>query len=614
MAAGLALAVTAACRKPAEPTAFVVDDAVKVGADGRLLSLVTLDAYERSNPAWDGRAIRLRGARGETVAFQVVVRSGARELTGMDVVVSDLSRDGGGRIDAGQLSRFREWYLHVTVPSTSPGGSAGKGEYPDALIPAGTPGWGLPLTVARDRAQAVWIDCAIPRAAAPGTYRGEVKVLGAGRTIARFEVALEVRDFAIPLERHLPWRIGYSGWEEVPAQLGLAEDSPGWLALERDLYRLVWEGHRAVPTTHYHPLRLDAEGAGSTLSIDWRRFDRRFGPYLDGSAFADRVPVNVFSLPVNLVVGWPTRAAGEGAGAPGPGEVEARPGRRADEATLEAAARLVGRHWDEQGWRLDDAFVYVADEPSPDRYDSIRRACAALRRGDGRIRTSVAFYTELAEHAPELARAFAGLVTNWELAGDYADLPAVRGGRSPGDRIGVYQGGEPFQGGEALDDDGLALTTWPWIAWRYGLDALYLYNMTEWTYFRLDRAKVKWAGGKREIWENPLNQSWATNSQGVLLYPGRYVGVRGVVASIRLKQVRRGLQDYEYLWLARERGRRDVADAVARRLVPRALHDAGPPGKLGARGAWQRDPRAWAAAREELARAIGGAAAVGVRP
>ena len=370
----------------------------------------------------------------------------------------------------------------------------------------------------------------------------------------------------------------------------IPEGSPERIALEADLYRLAWEGHRIAPTTHYHRIPLDARGEGAALAIDWTAFDRRFGRYLDGSAFADGVPVNAFSLPINLHAGWPERLAAD------PGRVDA--------ATLTAAARLVGRHWDDKGWRLGDAFVYVADEPGPGRWPAVRKACAAIRAGDPRIRTSVAFYEEFGSRARSLVEQFAGLVTMWDVAGDHMDLPALRARQEAGDTVGIYQGGEPFEGGEALDDDGLALTTWPWIAWRYGLDTLFLYNMTEWDYERLDRAKVPWSGGKREIWENPLNQSWATNSQGVLVYPGRYVGIRGVVPSIRLKQVRRGMQDYEYLWLARRRGKRATADAVCRRIVPRALHEAGPLGKLGTRGSWERDPRAWAAARQELADAI----------
>ena len=591
LAAALSLAFSA-CRSPAGPRVFVLDDGVKMGSDGRILSLVELPGYLDSNPAWNGSAVTLEGARGETLAFQVIVQPGRSALAAVDVQVSDLRREGGtGGVPARRFARFREWYVPVTLPSRSPGGSAGPGEYPDALIPADAPGWGLPVDVAAGKTQGIWIDCAIPSGAEPGSYLGTVTVTAAGRAIARFEIGLRVHGFEIPRERHLRWRIGYSGWEAVPTNLGIPEGSADWLKLEEDLYRLVWEEHRAVPTTHYHGLQLDASGAGDALAIDWTGFDRRFGRYLDGSAFSDGVPVNIFSLPVNLHAGWPGRLPTDAA--------------RVDASTLTAASRLIGRHWDEKGWRLDDAFVYVADEPGPERFASVQKACEAIRLGDPRIRRSVAFYTEFGRDAPRLVDSFTGLVTQWDIAGDHADLPALRRRQAAGDRIGFYQGGEPYQGGEALDDDGLALTTWPWIAWRYRLDHLFLYNMTEWTYFRLDRTTTAWSRGKREIWENPLNQSWQTNSQGVLVYPGSYVGIRGVVPTIRLKQVRRGMQDYEYLWLAARRGGEAKADAVARRLVRSALHEAGPLGEIGPRGAWERDPRAWTAARRELARAIG---------
>ena len=118
---------------------------------------------------------------------------------------------------------------------------------------------------------------------------------------------------------------------------------------------------------------------------------------------------------------------------------------------------------------------------------------------------------------------------------------------------------------------------------------------------------MPWARGKREIWENPLNQSWQTNSQGVLIYPGQYVGVRGVVGSMRLKQTRRGMQDYEYLWLLSRIGNKQLADDIARRIMPKALDestDAG--GDARTMGHWERDPRKWDAARREMAEAIEG--------
>jgi hypothetical protein len=566
-----------------EPRAFVVDDALKVGRDGRFLSLVELPGYLDANPAWDGRSVDLAGARGETVAFQVLVRAGREALRGVDVSLAGLE-------GAGRITLFREWYLPVTVPSTSPGGSAGPGEYPDARVRADTPGWGLPVDVPMGLTQGIWIDVAIPREVAGGRYRGTLTVRADGRELARWPVSLMVYEFALPVERHLAWRAGYSGWEEVPQRLGVAEGSEEWLRMERDLYRLLWEEHRLVPTTHYQDVAPPVAGSPEAPVIDWTLYDRRFGPYLAGSAFADGRPLPIFSLPVNLHRGWPVRLRDD----PSAAEL----------VRIEAVARLVARHWDEKGWRLGDAFAYVADEPGPERMGAVARACDAIRRGDPRIRTSVAFYEAFGAEPMRWVEDLAGRVSSWEIAADRFDGEARRALQGRGDAVGVYQGGEPYVGGEALDDDGLALVTWPWIAWRHGLDHLFLYNVTEWDYARVERSEVPWKGRKREIWENPLNQSWPTNSQGVLVYPGTFVGVRGVVPSIRLKQVRRGLQDYEYLHMVERAGRRGVAEAVASRIVPISLDDSGPRGRIGPRGAWERDPRTWDAARRELAGVI----------
>ena len=41
----------------------------------------------------------------------------------------------------------------------------------------------------------------------------------------------------------------------------------------------------------------------------------------------------------------------------------------------------------------------------------------------------------------------------------------------------------------------------------------------------------------------------------MLVYPGAYVGVAGVVPSMRLKWLREGVEDYEYIELLKRRGR-----------------------------------------------------------
>lgn len=575
---------------PAGEGAFVVDDLAKISPDGKLFSRGKgMEDYARKNAAWDGKGITLAGAKGERLGFQVIVRGGAAGLDGMNVVCSELA--GPKAIPAGSFATFREWYTEVTRPSTSPFGNSGLGWYPDALIPSGTPKFGLPMKVEAGKLQGIWVDLVIPADAQAGKYQGKVVVSGNGRADQTIPLTLEVYNFAMPAQRHMRFRIGYSGYDEVANYYKIQSGSEEFQKIEDDLFRLCWEDCRFVPTTHYGTPRVPYKGTGDSFRFDWTSYDKRFGKYLDGSAFADKQPVNIWSLPVCVDGGIPTGGRS--------GDL-----RALDTELLAGAVKDIVRHWAEKGWNLDGSFVYIADEPDPARYAFIKKACeTVLKASDNKIRTSAALYTHFGANGPALVKEFAGYVTMWDIAGDYMNLAALAERQKAGDFIGFYQGSEPFEGSEALDGDGLSMATWPVIAWRNKLDTLFLYNMTEWTYFRLDRSTRPWAKLKREIWEQPLNQSWQTNSQGVLLYPGQYVGVRGVLPSIRMKQIRRGMQDYEYYWLIAQKGQQAKADDFCGQVMPLSL--GGSPGiKFGdsayGEGPWQRDPRKWADVRKQM--------------
>jgi hypothetical protein len=74
---------------------------------------------------------------------------------------------------------------------------------------------------------------------------------------------------------------------------------------------------------------------------------------------------------------------------------------------------------------------------------------------------------------------------------------------------------------------------------------------------------------------------------GMLVYPGEPVGVSGPVPSMRLKWIREGVEDYEYVEMLKNLGRGDFAIGVAR--------------SVGADwGNWTKDPAALAAARTQL--------------
>jgi hypothetical protein len=94
----------------------------------------------------------------------------------------------------------------------------------------------------------------------------------------------------------------------------------------------------------------------------------------------------------------------------------------------------------------------------------------------------------------------------------------------------------------------------------------------------------------------------------LLLYPGEERlhpeedrGIAGPIATVQLANFRRGLQDHEYLTLARKLGLKDVVDDVLVAIVPRVFSDAGERVSFPEVG----DP--YEEARLKLARAIAGA-------
>lgn len=79
--------------------------------------------------------------------------------------------------------------------------------------------------------------------------------------------------------------------------------------------------------------------------------------------------------------------------------------------------------------------------------------------------------------------------------------------------------------------------------------------------------------------------------EGMLVYPGQQVGVSGVVPSMRLKWLREGVDDYEYVELLKKCGHSDDALSIARSVGPNWK-------------SWTKDPDLLEAARRQLGEAL----------
>lgn len=164
---------------------------------------------------------------------------------------------------------------------------------------------------------------------------------------------------------------------------------------------------------------------------------------------------------------------------------------------------------------------------------------------------------------------------------------AARARTGRGERYWTYNGKPPAAGSMILDTDGVALRTWGWIAERYDVE---LWHAWEGLYFS-DRYNQ---GGPTEVTSDAITfdersrggTDWG-NGDGLLAYPGP-------LPSLRLKALRRGLQDRLLLRELSACAGSAAAERIVRRMIPRALGEArGEP-------SWSLEEPAWEQARREV--------------
>ena len=564
---------------------WVVDDSTKVFPGD------VLDPAPPVAPA--APPVRLEGAPGETVAFQLILASN----TGSSRVEADISALEGsdGKVPRENVGVFLESYLDCP-PVAEKVVSFGPGEYPDALVPlwergVGSRGIASPFVLAPRRNQGLWVDVEIPRGTRAGDYRGSLRVKAASHPEAEVAVHLRVYGFEMPAARHLPaWVPLYETRLWKREKLHDQE--------EHDVRDVLWAYFRMA---HAHGFMTQIKedepeiewdkATGALLKVDWSRYDALNGPVLDGSLYPDEVAPTLWK--VGGGHWWGAR----------PGDPPNFGGNYKADADLMPAHRRalkeyaveIDRHFREKQWVKPSLFMYWVDEPDFEahaNYATLIKAFGDTLKATG-TRVGLLLTTG-PEKKPELH----GSVSIWATLGGGYVPSEMRRRQEAGESVWFYQQHEPFVGGQSVNDEGLAMRTWPWIAWRYGADGIFL-----------------WAGNfwNENPYRDPANRGKNLLGNGVFFYPGALLpslglpSIRGPVSSFRMKSLRRGLQDYKYFHLLRSLGG-DPA-AVVTRIVRSALNESGsnPPWthpRWAQHGDWSHDPADWDSARRSVATEI----------
>jgi hypothetical protein len=537
---------------------WAVSDGEKVERDDRDHPL------KGQNAVWDGVRVRVAAARNEVVAFQLIVEADDAGVASLRASLPELRQEGGGgairyrppaldpSLSAGRpIQLFSVHYMNVTAASRAdwawkPDSPAAPkdplGWKPVQLVPenARKGRGGFPLSVGPRLGQSLWVEVYVGRELPAGLYRGTLTLTADGQARA-VPVELRVFGFALPDENSLPAMLYYEASQPVLYQ-GRELDAS---------YHRFAHRHRVELAHEYDEARVDAHRG---------RFD--------GSDFSSA------------------------AGYEGPGEGKGN-------TIVPVSFYGPGRAFEERAsaWSRSDAwmsflgralpgattFLYLPDEPYPAQYPEVRRDAENVRSNPGPGGKLPLFLTK--SIVPELA----GLVDIWCIPPQAFDIQAAAGERAAGRRVAFYNGGRPQGPTPVIDAPATEARVVGWAAFKHDASLYFYWHADHWQHNRQKQGERK-----QNVWANPVTfdnrgqphkpveDQGFINGDGVLLYPGQERlhpdedrGIEGPIGTVQLANLRRGLQDHEYLTLARKLGLDAEVKAALEAVVPRVFSDAG---------------------------------------
>ncbi len=605
-----------------------------------------------TNAVWDGTTIRLFGGRNETVAFNLILESGARDAVQTSVRFDTLQGQNG---EKGIVSRpasrqtlfnfidrpielFYVRYLQIRgvgrllympdyderhvperlrLPFTLPKGtSQGRFEdrpdankfYPDIAVPIEAVG---SFTIKKEQNQSIWIDIYIPRDLPEGTYTGQVLVSEGETNTFAVPVTLQVLPFTLPDQPSARTMLWYSDEDVFDRYLGHKWPTWNGLATE-DQNRLaqVFLNHHKL--AHRHHISLIDEGMliNPDRTPKWQ--DQRVENWqkiLTGEAFTRANGYTGFGEGVSSGV--------YSIGTYGAWRRVWKPDNKADIWTWSD----LWVRWFEQYCPGVEFFLYLYDEPSADKFQEIEQWARWIKDNPGpgqRLKTLVVSkLTNSTRQMPSVDIDFTG----W---GDTAVwAPIVAEYRAKGKTYWAYNGWRPSTGSFATEDDGVAPRVIGWTHFKHQAGRWFYWQATHYknsshVSVETNVFRTAWTFGRRGDQPHPKYGETGpnySNGDGVLLYPGterRYpednYGLDGPIASLRLKHWRRGIEDHEYLTMA-ARYDPDRVKRIVERMIPKVLWEIGvtdpkDPSYVHTDISWPTDPDAWESARRELAEII----------
>ncbi len=566
----------------------------------------------KENWIYDGDTVRLKAARGEYISFQLIIsNNSAADLNGIKVEMAPFKSKRGQLNQLPEL--FLEWAIEVKSTSTGyPRSTLGVGWYPDALIPiesiqqdsAKVKGrWVYPFTlpdfnnrIDGQRSQIIWVDQYVPfdaKNAEPGSYTATISVSIADK-IEEIPVKLEVWNFAIPNENLFKASLQQEGF------LSRMDEKH-----ELEVYQLFKRNRVSLMDPTYSPV-LNTTKDGN-MEVDWKTFDARIEKYLTGKAFTADYgydsgpgygePIETFALPFDVfgkhgTPGWPD------IGTP---DVEREPQNiyiyvdvirkvrnhlmpmvNPGKTDLTAYLNGLDESYFPEAW---DRMVYYGDIFKTEYPESQFRVDGA--------------YNE------EAMAIIGGSIDAWAAHTINYNIDEVRKYQKMGIKDWLYGpmlyesavnswvGSSTFIDLPLINDRAISWSCWKygtysWLSWGIGAGwERGWYDPESWKDFYKEASEADAEFTYRQF-----------NGNGSLIYkPGMVPNVNQPCPSIRLKTMRNGVQEYEYLRLLSELdGNSHRADEIVNSLIKEPFGV----NAIGNLDVWSYDAEKWDQARIKL--------------
>jgi len=557
----------------------------------RLTALNAMERIGQDQEPYGPAQAEIQAARNEWESFQVVVAAPDENVQVTAAEISDLAGPNGAKMPKEHFKLYREEYVRVRRSTRE--AELPPGLYADPLVPLVNPitgeaieprrrvqeRWGgpstvrghdmfaLPFEVFRGQNQPIWVDVHVPKDAPAGVYQGTFRVRARGGISAEIPVALTVWDFALP---DGPTHKNHFGsFRNVARDFDVDRDSEECRQIEMRYCRAMAE-HRLNPPIPHH--LLPEVGKDGSLTIVPERHEEL-------KQFVAELHVTDFEIP-RAPFGRLRVSATE------PDYKHVAPEDR------EKAKRYYRGYYDyleQSGWQ-DRAYVYLWDEPNlRENYEQVFVLAEIVHEAVPEAKCLVVEQTYPHEADwPDIDPA----VDTWCPLWAFIDRGTIAAKIAGGDEVWSYTALVQRAPGYHPEYDqvkGLDPPYWhidrPMIVYRVPTWINRQYGITGLLY---------WSTVTRVLdpWNNPaFAHPGHYNGGGYLFYPGVPCGIDGPVASMRLKNLRDGMEDYEYFAILAARSGDEAVKPVVDRVAPNWWE-------------YVRDPQTLLAARRELAEQI----------